>query len=355
MKALAQRAGMKTAAWFTLVEQMRILLIGSRGGTHVGASFERAAGKLGYTITVLDPLQAYAGPRWLRSYNWWMHGRLPSRLAQFDADLLALADQNKVEVVLSVGISPPGREASKELRQRGIRLINYLTDDPWHSRLKATWFINALPEYDVVYTTKRALFGDLKKAGAPEVRFLPFAYDPELQYPAEHGSDQLNGPQSIDIYFAGGGDSDRFPFLRALIQAGCKVAIHGGFWDRDPVIRNAWIGHANPEQLRNTTTVANVCLCLVRRANRDGHVMRTFEIAAMGRCILAEDTGEHREILGPEGECATYCLNESEMVEKAKWLLSHPDERNRLAKALHHRITTGKNTYLDRLQAMVGE
>ena len=47
---------------------------------------------------------------------------------------------------------------------------------------------------------------------------------------------------------------------------------------------------------------AKVNLCLVRRAKRDGHVMRSFEIAAVGGCMLAQDTDEHREIFGPEGE-----------------------------------------------------
>lgn len=334
---------------------MRILLIGNRGGTNVGASLECAAIQLGHSVTVLEPSQAFAGPRWLQSLNWWMRGRRPTRLAQFDAEMLTVADRSQSEVVVSVGISPPGYEVSSELRHRGIRLVNYLTDDPWQSGMKATWFINALRQYNVVFTTKQALVGDLKRAGAPEVKYLPFAYDPELQYPAEHAFRQLNGPKAIDIFFAGGGDKDRFPFLRALIQAGYEVVIHGDSWHRDPVTRNAWKGHADPEQLRQATTVAHVCLCLVRRANRDGHVMRTFEIAAMGRCMLAEDTEEHREILGPEGECAIFFRNEQEMVEKAKWLLGHPEERSRLARAAHLRITSGQNTYADRLQAMLAE
>lgn len=83
--------------------------------------------------------------------------------------------------------------------------------------------------------------------------------------------------------------------------------------------------------------------------------MRTFEIAAMGGCMLAEDTEEHREILGADGECAMFFRNEREMVEKAKWLLGHPEERSRLARAAYLRITRGQNTYADRLRTMLAE
>lgn len=332
---------------------MRLLLIGNRGGTNVGSSFERAALLLGHSVTVLEPRHAFAGSKWLQRFNWWVRGRRPARMGEFDDALLAAADREQPTVAVSVGISPPGYNASAALRCRGIRLLNYLTDDPWQRGLRATWFIKALPAYSTVFTTKRALVGDLQAAGASKVIFLPFAYDPELHFPAELGSSQQFVSSSCEVFFAGGGDKDRFPLLRALIQAGCRVMIHGAYWDRDPVTRTAWRGHAGPEQLRQATTTAQVCLCLVRRANRDGHVMRTFEIAAMGGCMLAENTEEHREIFGADGECAVFFRNEREMVEKARWLLAHPEERSRLAVAAHLRITGGQNTYLDRLGTML--
>lgn len=334
---------------------MRLLLVGNRGGTNVGASFERAARQLQHDVTVLEPRQAFAGPRWLQRYYWWVHGRRPAGLGKFDAEVLAAAERHQSEVVVSVGISPPGSKVSGELRNRGVRLVNYLTDDPWQKGLRATWFIKALRAYSIVFTTKCALVGDLQNTGASKVKYLPFAHDPELHFPAGLIPSQGTVSQASEVYFAGGGDKDRFPCLRALIQAGFKVAVHGAYWDRDPVTRTAWRGHADPEQLRQATAAAQVCLCLVRRANRDGHVMRTFEIAAMGGCMLAEDTEEHREILGADGECAMFFRNEREMVEKAKWLLGHPEERSRLARAAYLRITRGQNTYADRLRTMLAE
>ena len=81
--------------------------------------------------------------------------------------------------------------------------------------------------------------------------------------------------------------------------------------------------------------------------------MRSFEVPAMRGCMLAEDTSEHREMFGPNGEAVIYFRSVPEMVDRARWLLENEAERKRLASAAHHRITGGRNTYADRLQTML--
>ena len=76
------------------------------------------------------------------------------------------------------------------------------------------------------------------------------------------------------------------------------VALVGGYWERYPAFRAQALGIKPPEIIRALTASAKVNFCLVRRANRDGHVMRSFEIAATGGCMVAEDTVKHREIFG---------------------------------------------------------
>ena len=39
--------------------------------------------------------------------------------------------------------------------------------------------------------------------------------------------------------------------------------------------------------------------------------MRSFEIAAVGGCLLAQDIDEHREIFGSEGEAVVYFRRET--------------------------------------------
>ena len=90
--------------------------------------------------------------------------------------------------------------------------------------------------------------------------------------------------------------------MTEFMRHGPSVAVAGGYWERYPAFRAHALGIKPPEIIRALTAAAKVNLCLVRRANRDGHVMRSFEIAAIGGCMLAEDTDEHRDIFGGEGE-----------------------------------------------------
>ena len=69
--------------------------------------------------------------------------------------------------------------------------------------------------------------------------------------------------------------------------------------------------------------------------------------------MLTEDTAEHREIFGQEGEAVVYFQTIPEMLEKTRWLLNHDQERQRLAQNAHLLITQGQNTYGDRLKTML--
>ena len=81
--------------------------------------------------------------------------------------------------------------------------------------------------------------------------------------------------------------------------------------------------------------------------------MRTFEIPAIGACMLTEDTEEHREIFGEDGKAVVYFKSVDQMLEKTKFLLNNESERRRLTREAHHLIVGGKHTYKDRLVTML--
>jgi spore maturation protein CgeB len=78
--------------------------------------------------------------------------------------------------------------------------------------------------------------------------------------------------------------------------------------------------------------------------------MRTFEMAAIGACILAQDTVEQRDILG---DAAAYFTTADEMVAQCRELLADDPRRVALASAARERITSGSNTYADRFGTML--
>jgi spore maturation protein CgeB len=81
--------------------------------------------------------------------------------------------------------------------------------------------------------------------------------------------------------------------------------------------------------------------------------MRSLEIPAIGACMLVEDTEEHRNLFGGDGESVVYFRDPKGMVECARRLLADEPKRRRLAEAVYARIHAGHHTYADRLSAML--
>jgi len=330
----------------------RLIIIGNRGGTNIGESFERSAKALDCPAEILESKTAMGGPRWLRFAKWHFMQHTPAQLGRFSKAVVARCKEGKPTVLLTTGLAPVNESALREIGALGICRCNYLTDDPWNSSQCSPWFFKALAQYDYIFTPRRANMSDLRNISNAKVTFLPFGYDPELFFPVELDSTDQATFDS-DVMFAGGADADRVPYIVALERAGMRVALYGSYWDRFPATRSLTRGQIGVAGLRKAIAGCRIALCIVRHANRDGHSMRTFEIPAIGACMLTEETAEHREIFGPEGEAVVYFSSILEMAEKARWLVDHENERNRLAVAAHERLVNGRNTYQDRLAAIL--
>jgi spore maturation protein CgeB len=297
----------------------------------------------------MDSRAAYEAPAWLRAINWRLLGRRPVHLHAFGREVLRTCEEFKPHVLITTGLAPVSRAVLEKISELGIRRLNFLTDDPWNPAHRAQWFMHALPVYDIVYSPRRAMLADLEHVGCRQVRFLPFGYDEDLFFSP---SKETVSP-GTDVVFAGGADADRVPYMAAFIEHGFDLALYGEYWHRQPATRAVAKGQADVETLRKAIASAKVALCLVRRANRDGSCMRTFEVPAVGACMLTEDTPEHHEIFGDEGEAVLYFDDLASMLEKARKLCNDEVLRIRLAENAHRLITTGGHTYRHRLAAML--
>ncbi len=329
-----------------------LLIVGYPAPYHVGAHLQRAAQALNLDNQLCDVTAAFAAPWPVVRFNWRLRGHRPPRLASFSRMVVQACDRLRPRWLLTVGLAPLTADSLNAIRQLGIQCLNYLTDDPWNPAHAAPWFTAGLPHYDRVYSPRRANLDDLRRLGCRQVAYLPFAYAPEIHYP------ELPGPAeqarlACEVLFYGGADRDRLPYIAALLQAGISVHLYGSYWGRYPQFRACFQGQADPPTLRQAVSAARVTLCLVRRANRDGHVMRTFEAPAMGACLLVEDTAEQRAILGNDGEAVLYFSSLDEMIHRTRWLLTHVTEGAQLRVAAHERITRAGHTYRDRLSEML--
>lgn len=329
-----------------------LVVVGNVAVTHVGAHLAHAATALGYLVIPVNSEMAFSGGRLIRSMSWRLRGHRPARLCAFSDQVVEVCRTERPRWMLTTGIAPVAKAALDEIKRLGICRLNYLTDDPWNPAHAASWFMDALRQYDWIFSTRTSNLADLRRHGCAQVSYLPFAYAPHLHY-----SEPLSAIEQVqfgaDIVFVGGADPDPLPLITELIRSGFEVALYGGYWDRYSETRRVARGHADQHTLRKAVAGSRVTLSLVRRANRDGSAMRTFEVAAMGACMLVEDTDEHRQILGEDGYAVVYFRSPEEMVQRLHWLLDHDSERRRLAATVHARITSGHNTYSHRLQTML--
>ena len=330
----------------------RLVIVGNDGGTNIGASLRRGAEALRIPVALCDTRRAFDGSRTIARVNWWMRGRRPSRLRRFSAEVVDLCRRFRPSLLIATGLAPLEAGGLQQIRELGVETVNYLTDDPWNPAFGSRWFSTALPAYDQIFSVRRANIDDLVGLGCRRVDYLPFAADPALFYPQDPEPSEWASYRS-DICFAGGADADRVPFIAALIAARFEVALYGDYWGRFRETRGAWRGHAAPETLRKATRSAALSLCLVRRANRDGHTMRSFEVPHVGGCMLVEDTDEHRALFGGNDHAVRYFQSSDDLVANAAALLADSQLRQRLAYRAQHLITQGRHTYQDRLSFML--
>jgi len=312
---------------------------------------------LGLPAEIVDASAASEGPAIAVRYNWWLRGRRPARIKRFSQQLLEKCRALQPRWLLTTGHAPVEAEVLRAIGAMGITCANYSTDDPWNPALRAPWFLEGLPCYHHVFSPRRANLDEFLRAGCGQVSYLPFAYNPKVHFWEDSAAASPAGDRDRDVdhdvVFVGGADRDRLPWVTALIREGFKLGLYGGYWDRQGATKPYAMGFADPEALSRITSRSKVSLCLVRRANRDGHCMRSFEIPASGGCMLAEDTEDHRVLFGEEGRAVRYFSSIPEMLEKTRWLLADAAERERLRHATHRLIVTGQHTYADRLHSMM--
>jgi len=330
---------------------VKLLVVGNPGEVHVGAHFLEACAASGVEARLCDTREAYASSFVRQKVNWWMRGHRPARLREFSDEVVAAVKAMRPGAVLTTGLAPVDARGLEAIGALGVPRLNYLTDDPWNPAQGAPWFMDAIAHYDHVFSPRRANLTDLSGLGLATT-YLPFAYAPAIHFPEAAASEE-RAAYDVDVVFVGGADADRVPMVAALIDGGLSVALYGGYWDRYPETCDHARGHLDPAGVRRAIAGARISLGLVRRANRDGHSMRTFEVPAMAGCLLIERTDEHAELLGEDGDAVVFFDNPTEAVERAARLVADPDQVARLRSRAHARITRGHHTYSDRLAVIL--
>ena len=253
-----------------------------------------------------------------------------------------------VLVVKGTYVEPGVLERIK--KRTGAVLVNYATDDPFNRRVSNPSLVRSIPFYDLYASTKRAIIGDLQHAGTRRAAFVRFGYKPELHFPEVPSCRAESERFGADVAFIGGCDDDRAPVFEAMLDAlpALRLALYGGFWNRYSRLRRYWRGHAVGREFRLAACAATITVNLVRRANRDGHVMRTFELPACGAFTVSERTDDHEELFRA-GQETVYFRTVEELIDHVKLYLEQDRERRHISQRGRNAVLAGHHTYQDRL------
>ena len=324
---------------------LRIAFVIDACDSSIGRHLTDAADELKISYVTSDVRTARAG-RLLNSLSHRFLNRRPPRMRSFERRLLTLLRNTPgINALLVTGLAPISRDTLIKVGQLGIARANYLTDDPWNKSHRAKWLLDGLNQYDLILSPRLSNIPQLLASGVQHVAYLPFAFNPLCHHPVLEP-----GESDTDIVFVGGADADRAPILSKLAQEGFKLELFGGYWQRYPATASFSRGIASFETINRASSRAKMTLILTRRANRDGHVMRSFEAAACGECLLVEKTPEHLELFGQDGDCVRFFSTVEDLVATAHELKNDVAQRTRLKEAVYKRIALdARNTYKDRL------
>jgi spore maturation protein CgeB len=299
----------------------------------------------------LKPLQT----NYLHKAFYKLSGRRPPTYWALNRSLLESARRLPPDVVLATKaayVSPATLAAIKD--ETGACLVNYATDDPFNPAVNTRNLIDSIPLYDLYLSTKRAVIPDIRKAGCKDVAYLPFAYKPSVHFPERPVSAEERRRFQSEVVFIGGCDNDRVPLVRAILKSNPDLRLHlyGWFWNRHPALRRYYRGFAWGRDFRLAINGAKIVLNLVRRANRDGHSPRSFEVPACGGFMLTDRTEEHARLFEEGREAACFGSDE-ELADKVGYYLRHDTERGVIAEHGYRRVVSGRNTYRDRLETII--
>lgn len=234
-------------------------------------------------------------------------------------------------------------------------LINWNPDNPFDSSVSNSSrdLIAGIRAYDVYFIWDRDLFIPLREAGAQQVKYLPFAYDPDSHFPAELTPVERT-ELGTEVCFVGGYTPQRAKELARLAQH--RIGIWGPNWQHLPSghplsssLRGGW---TYGEAMSRVFSAAGVVMNFIRPQNGQAHNMRTFEAPATGALMISTRTRDQQGWL-PGSEAAAYFDTPEEMVEQVDYYLAHDADRQRTAQAGYRRITEGQHTYDDRMRQIL--
>jgi len=356
---------------------LRILFLGEISLGQTSHMRMRALARLGHVVHGVNTIEPWKSVSWLKRQA---QRRLKrgSVINEINRTVLEASRAFKPDLVWAEKQEFLRVETLAAMRRLGARLVHF-TPDPYFSLAwKRTPVMDkAIGGFDVLVYCKAYEREQYAALGKPLI-YMPLGYCDQMHRPLP--SDDPRWKSAVG--FLGGWEPRREHLLHVLAVAGVDLKIWGGYWDflrdgkwtprrqlilkqlagsdkfrvhRDEFLGRAWQGgELYADDYARALTGAKIGLGLLRKVCLDQHTTRTFEIPACGSMLLADRTGEHRELFD-EGKEAEFFSSTEELVDKARFYCGDESARQRVAGAGFERCVKSKYAYIHRLAAVLGE
>jgi hypothetical protein len=258
------------------------------------------------------------------------------------------------DLILVVGGNLISAAAVQIIRQQIRTTLFHFHGEDFFNPLNTTKTLRAAALfYDHLFTTKSFNLPELAEIGLTQVSLIPHGYRPNCHYPVPV-KPAAHHRYGSDLAFVGTWERERASTLAQLQEF--DLRIWGNVWpkaSKDLGLRQAIQNQAvYCQEMSRVFNASKICLAFLRKANRDQHTSRTFEIPACGGFQLSERTDEVLSFFeeGKEIECFASI---SELKDKAHYYLKHETQRQRIARAGLSRVRRSPYSYQDRLQTIL--
>jgi spore maturation protein CgeB len=272
-----------------------------------------------------------------------MNNALISEVQSFRPDVLLVF---KGEILFAETI----RRISREF---GVRTASYYVDSPMWVGNSTLHILNGLQFFDVVFVFDGHYVPEVRRLGCRKVEVLPFCCEPSIHRPIKLTPEERREYGS-PICFVGnnqGAYCPREKILEALL--GFDLKVWGTGWEKSsPSVRGRWAGRAAVGlDMARVYSASEITFNVTYPHSITQPNMRTFEAPACGILMINDDLEGVPQFFTVGREIDIY-RSISELKEKLRFYLDHPEDRRRMAEAGRERAHRD-HTYHLRMRQMM--
>jgi hypothetical protein len=330
----------------------RILYVGQvlKGSTaHSRANAIRASG---HDVTAVNGFPPEAGIKRAFAYGRRRWGVGPAH--PVNREILRLVRDQVPDVLWldkALNVTPA---TLRTVHAGGARVIQYTPDDCRIRPNVSHDMLAGLAECDLFVTSKVDNIEWLKAHGARGVLWSYQGFDEEAHRPPP--SEAYDAALKGRVVFVGAWEPARAATITSLLRAGIPVTVTSAWkqWAELSVWPNFSFRYGDVFGVRYAAAhaSADVSLGFLRKAARDEHTTRTFEIPACGGVMLAERTEEQTRVFR-EGVEAEFFADDDECIAKCRGLMLDAERRESIRRAGRRRCLESGYSWRDRCRTML--